>query len=58
VNTGGLPAQAAPAVDEGLSGGLAVAAETGSADLLNSVRDSFLTSLNTTMGMSAGIARR
>jgi MFS transporter, DHA2 family, multidrug resistance protein len=54
VNTDGLSAQAAPAVDKGLSGGLAVAAETGSADLLNSVRDSFMTSLNTTTSMSAG----
>jgi EmrB/QacA subfamily drug resistance transporter len=52
----GLPAQAAEAVERGLGGGLAVAEKTGSADLLDSVRDAFLTSLNTTMWVSAGIA--
>jgi hypothetical protein len=33
-----------------------VAAKTGSGELLASVRDSFMTSLNTTMWVSAGIA--
>jgi len=56
VDTTGLPAQAADAVEKSLGGGLAVAAKTGSADLANSVRDAFLTSLNTTMWVSAGIA--
>ncbi|TCM42663.1 MFS transporter [Kribbella sp. VKM Ac-2568] len=56
VDTEGLPAQAADAVDKGVGGGLAVADKTGSADLLDSVRDAFLTSLNTTMWVSAGIA--
>ncbi|WP_132191176.1 hypothetical protein [Kribbella orskensis] len=56
VDTEGLPAQAADAVDKGVGGGLAVAERTGSADLLDSVRDAFLTSLNTTMWVSAAIA--
>jgi hypothetical protein len=56
VDTSGLPAQAADAVEKGVGGGLAVAAKTGSADLLNDVRDAFMTSLNTTMWVSAGIA--
>ncbi|MGY4766517.1 MFS transporter [Kribbella sp. CWNU-51] len=56
VDTTGLPAQAADAVEKGLGGGLAVAAKSGSADLLNDVRDAFMTSLNTTMWVSAGIA--
>ncbi|WP_328324056.1 MFS transporter [Kribbella sp. NBC_00382] len=56
VDTEGLPATAAEAVERGLGGGLAVAAKTGSAGLLDSVRDAFLTSLNTTMWVSAGIA--
>jgi len=56
VDTTGLPAQAADAVEKSLGGGLAVAAKTGSTDLLGDVRDAFLTSLNTTMWVSAGIA--
>jgi DHA2 family multidrug resistance protein-like MFS transporter len=56
VDTSGLPEQAADAVEKGVGGGLAVAAKTGSADLLNDVRDAFMTSLNTTMWVSAGIA--
>jgi len=56
VDTTGLPAQAADAVEKGLGGGLAVAAKSGSADLLSNVRDAFMTSLNTTMWVSAGIA--
>ena len=56
VDTTGLSTQAADAVEKSLGGGLTVAAKTGSADLANSVRDAFLTSLNTTMWVSAGIA--
>ncbi|MFG1623741.1 MFS transporter [Kribbella sp. NPDC049227] len=56
VDTSGLPAQAADAVEKGLGGGLAVATKVGSADLLGDVRDAFMTSLNTTMWVSAGIA--
>ena len=56
VDTTGLPAQAADAVEKGLGGGLAVADKVGSADLLGDVRDAFMTSLNTTMWVSAGIA--
>jgi hypothetical protein len=56
VDTEGLPAAAADAVERGVGPGLAVAAKTGSAELLASVRDSFMTSLNTTMWVSAGIA--
>ena len=56
VDTTGLPAQAADAIEKGLGGGLAVAAKSGSADLLSDVRDAFMTSLNTTMWVSAGIA--
>jgi MFS transporter, DHA2 family, multidrug resistance protein len=56
VDTSGLPAQAADAVEKGLGGGLAVATKAGSADLLSDVRDAFMTSLNTTMWVSAGIA--
>lgn len=56
VDTAGLPAQAADAVEKGLGGGLAVATKVGSADLLGDVRDAFMTSLNTTMWVSAGIA--
>ncbi|MEV5967456.1 DHA2 family efflux MFS transporter permease subunit [Kribbella sp. NPDC051952] len=56
VDTTGLPGQAADAVEKGVGGGLAVAAKTGSGELLNDVRDAFLTSLNTTMWVSAGIA--
>ena len=56
VDTAGLPAQAADAVEKGVAGGIAVAAKTGSAGLLNDVRDAFMTSLNTTMLVSAGIA--
>ena len=55
VGTEGLPAQAAEAVEKGVGPGLAVAAKTGSAELLASVRDAFMTSLNTTMWVSAGI---
>ncbi|WP_328999416.1 DHA2 family efflux MFS transporter permease subunit [Kribbella sp. NBC_00709] len=55
VDTTGLPAQAADAVEKGVSGGLAVATKTGSTELLSSVRDAFMTSLNTTMWVSAGI---
>jgi MFS family permease len=55
VGTEGLPAQAAQAVEKGVGPGLAVAAQTGSAELLASVRDAFMTSLNTTMWVSAGI---
>ncbi|MFI6826374.1 MFS transporter [Kribbella sp. NPDC050241] len=56
VDTTGLPAQAADAVEKGLGGGLSVATKVGSADLLGDVRDAFMTSLNTTMWVSAGIA--
>ena len=56
VDTEGLPTAAADAVERGVGPGLAVAAKTGSPDLLDSVRDAFLTSLNTTMWVSAGIA--
>jgi MFS transporter, DHA2 family, multidrug resistance protein len=56
VDTTGLPAQAADAVEKGLGGGLAVATKVGSADLLGDVRDAFMISLNTTMWVSAGIA--
>ncbi|QNE17466.1 hypothetical protein F1D05_05505 [Kribbella qitaiheensis] len=35
--------------------GLAVAAKTGSAELLTSVREAFMTSFGTTMWVSAGI---
>ena len=56
VDTTGLPAQAADAVEKGLGGGLAVATKSGAADLLSDVRDAFMTSLNTTMWVSAGIA--
>ncbi|MFG1908567.1 DHA2 family efflux MFS transporter permease subunit [Kribbella sp. NPDC048928] len=56
VDTGGLPAQVVDAVEKSLGGGLAVAAKTGSPELLANVRDAFLSSLNTTMWVSAGIA--
>jgi len=56
VDTEGLPAQAAEAVEKGVGGGLAVAEKTSSAGLLDSVREAFLTSLNTTMWVSASIA--
>jgi EmrB/QacA subfamily drug resistance transporter len=56
VNTDGLPAQVADAVEKSLGGGLAVAAQAGSPGLLADVRDAFMTSLNTTMWVSAGIA--
>jgi hypothetical protein len=56
VDTAGLPAQAAEIVERGVGGGLVVAGQTGSATLLADVRDAFLTSLNTTMWVSAGIA--
>ncbi|MEU0090122.1 DHA2 family efflux MFS transporter permease subunit [Kribbella sp. NPDC006257] len=55
VDTDGLPAQAAEAVEKGVGPGLAVAAKTGSAELLASVRDAFMTSFNATMWVSAGI---
>ncbi|HZX09135.1 DHA2 family efflux MFS transporter permease subunit [Kribbella sp.] len=56
VDTTGLPAEIADAAERSLAGGLAVAAKTGSAGLASSVRDAFLTSLNTTMWVSGGIA--
>ncbi|MGZ0146142.1 DHA2 family efflux MFS transporter permease subunit [Kribbella sp. WER1] len=56
VDTTGLPAQVADAAERSLAGGLAVASKTGSAGLASSVRDAFLTSLNTTMWVSGGIA--
>jgi MFS transporter, DHA2 family, multidrug resistance protein len=56
VDTEGLPAAAADAVEKGVGPALTVAVKTGSAELLDSVRDAFLTSLNTTMWVSAGIA--
>jgi len=56
VDAAGLPAQAAGAVEKGVGPGLAVATKTGSAGLLSDVRDAFMTSLNTTMWVSAGIA--
>lgn len=56
VDTTGLPAQAADAVQKGLSGGLTIAAKTGSPGLFDDVRDAFMTSLNTTMWVSAAIA--
>ena len=56
VDAAGLPAEAADAVEKGVAGGIAVATETGSAGLLNDVRDAFMTSLNTTLWVSAGIA--
>ncbi|WP_427893619.1 DHA2 family efflux MFS transporter permease subunit [Kribbella sp. GL6] len=56
VDITGLPAQVADAAQRSLAGGLAVAARTGSAGLASSVRDAFLTSLNTTMWVSGGIA--
>ncbi|MEU4194112.1 DHA2 family efflux MFS transporter permease subunit [Kribbella sp. NPDC026611] len=56
VDTTALPPQAADAVEKSLGGGLAVAAKTGSVDLLNDVRNAFLHSLNTTMWVSAAIA--
>jgi hypothetical protein len=55
VDTEGLPAQAAEVVEKGVGPGLAVAAKTGSAELLASVRDAFMTSFSTTMWVSAGI---
>ncbi|MFI5692245.1 DHA2 family efflux MFS transporter permease subunit [Kribbella sp. NPDC051586] len=56
VDTTGLPTQLAGAVEKSLGGGLAVAGKAGAPDLLNTVRDAFMTSLNTTMWVSAGIA--
>jgi MFS family permease len=56
VNADGLPGQVADAAERSLAGGLAVAEKLGSAELRDSVRDSFLTSLDTTMWVSAGIA--
>ncbi|GAA1600303.1 MULTISPECIES: DHA2 family efflux MFS transporter permease subunit [Kribbella] len=56
VDTTGLPAQVADAAQRSLAGGLSVAAKTGSAGLASSVREAFLTSLNTTMWVSGGIA--
>lgn len=56
VDTAGLPAQAADAVEKSLAGGLAVAEKAGSPALLENVRDAFIHSLNTTMWVSAGIA--
>ncbi|WP_371402001.1 DHA2 family efflux MFS transporter permease subunit [Kribbella sp. NBC_00662] len=56
VDTTGLPAQVADAVEKSLGGGLAVAEKAGSPHLLANVRDAFMTSLNTTMWVSGGIA--
>lgn len=56
VDTTGLPAQVGDAVEKSLGGGLAVAAKAGSPELLANVRGAFMTSLNTTMWVSAGIA--
>jgi DHA2 family multidrug resistance protein-like MFS transporter len=56
LDTTGLPAQVADAVEKSLGGGLAVAAQAGSPELLANVRDAFMTSLNTTMWVSAAIA--
>jgi glutamate-1-semialdehyde aminotransferase len=56
VDTTGLPAQVADTVEKSLGGGLAVAAKAGSPELLANVRGAFMTSLNTTMWVSAGIA--
>ncbi|GAA2831812.1 DHA2 family efflux MFS transporter permease subunit [Kribbella solani] len=56
VDTSGLPAAAADVVERSLGGGLAVAGQTGSPELLANVRDAFMSSLNTTMWVSGGIA--
>ncbi|GAA1607424.1 DHA2 family efflux MFS transporter permease subunit [Kribbella hippodromi] len=56
VDTSALPGPAADAVEKSLGGGLAVAAKTGSPELLADVRDAFMSSLNTTMWVSGGIA--
>ncbi|GAA1127416.1 DHA2 family efflux MFS transporter permease subunit [Kribbella jejuensis] len=56
VDTTGLPAQVADAAERSLAGGLAVAAKTNAPALAADVRDAFLTSLNTTMWVSGGIA--
>ncbi|MFF0268372.1 DHA2 family efflux MFS transporter permease subunit [Kribbella sp. NPDC004536] len=56
VDTTGLPAQLADAAQRSLAGGLAAAAKAGSPALAANVRDAFLTSLNITMWVSAGIA--
>jgi hypothetical protein len=56
IDTTGLSAQVADAVEKSLGGGLAVAAQSGSPDLLANVRDAFMSSLNTTMWVSAAIA--
>ncbi|WP_432893246.1 DHA2 family efflux MFS transporter permease subunit [Kribbella sp. CA-245084] len=56
IDTSALPAQLADAVEKSLGGGLAAAAKAGSPDLLANVRDAFMSSLNTTMWVSAAIA--
>ncbi|TDW76400.1 DHA2 family efflux MFS transporter permease subunit [Kribbella pratensis] len=56
LDTTGLPAQVADTVKKSLGGGLAVAAQAASPELLANVRDAFMSSLNTTMWVSAAIA--
>jgi EmrB/QacA subfamily drug resistance transporter len=53
---GGLPVQAADAVRTGVTGGVAVADQLGSATLLTNVRGAFVHGLDLTLWVSGGLA--
>jgi len=56
VVTAGLPAAAAQAVRDSAAAGVAVARQTGSASLLESVRSAFLSGMDTMLWVSVGTA--
>ena len=56
LNLAGLPAQAAEAVQKSVFGGLAVANQLGSAQLLNSVRTAFVAAFDMALWVSGGMA--
>src|SRR5207342_3327839 len=56
LNLAGLPAQAAAAVQQSVFGGLAVARQLGSPQLLISVRSAFVDAMDAALWVSAGMA--
>jgi hypothetical protein len=56
LNLAGLPSAAANVVKESLFGGLAVAQQLGSAQLLASVRTAFVQGMDVSLVVAAGIA--
>ena len=56
VDVSGLPAEAADAVKDSVSGGLAVAARLGSPDLATSVKDAFVSGMSDQMWVTCALA--